>query len=180
MIVLSLIELSILLSPWFSWTDSWLSDIGDSGGLAALLFNSAMVIGGAGGIVFLAGVLNLKVLKGRTGMLGAAALLIALVSLCGVGVFPSSTGDLHMYASGSFFGFSTISLVLFTVWFMTSGRKELGLFAAVLFLISVTGFMLVFADRPWGGNAVAEMMPSLSVSAFLIVFGYNVMKKPER
>jgi len=53
-IVFMLIALSISYSPWFSWTENALSDLGVHG-IAAILFNSGLIIGGVLAITFAIG-----------------------------------------------------------------------------------------------------------------------------
>ncbi|MEE9152300.1 MAG: hypothetical protein V3U20_10790, partial [Thermoplasmata archaeon] len=55
LIAFTCIGLAILYSPWFSWTDNWLSDLGgfpgerpvwSAHGLSSILFNTGLIIAG--------------------------------------------------------------------------------------------------------------------------------------
>ena len=80
------IGIAILLSPWFSWTESWLSDLGGSPkdrpiwaahGIASILFNSGLVIAGILGICFAIGMRKSGLLNTP---LGSAGILILFIN----------------------------------------------------------------------------------------------------
>jgi hypothetical membrane protein len=103
---------SIVLSPWFTWTGSWLSDLGGATNPAAPIFNIGLVIGGILGMLFTYGLWELKMFKGDQGDFGLAFLLLSSIFLFFVGFFPVDAGMPHTLASLLFFIFSIPTLIL--------------------------------------------------------------------
>ena len=105
-IVLPLILLSISYSPWFSWTRNALSDLGVHE--VAILFNSALMIGGVLALIFAFGLMQI-LHKSKMGFTGTLALIAAAISLFAVGFFPETAGRIHFYVSVAFFTLMIIS-----------------------------------------------------------------------
>lgn len=95
------------VSPTFDWATGALSDLG-ARPPTALLFNGALVVGPALGLPY---ALTLAAAAGgRAEGVRAGALLLALVSTVGVGLFPSGTA-LHAPAAIGFFACATATLL---------------------------------------------------------------------
>jgi len=105
-IVLPLILLSISYSPWFSWTRNALSDLGVHE--VAILFNSALMIGGVLALIFAFGLMQI-LHQSKVGFTGTMALITAALSLFAVGFFPETAGRIHFYVSVAFFTLMIIS-----------------------------------------------------------------------
>ena len=95
------ITLSIYYSPWFSWSENWLSDLaGDIGdtpiwyalGMSSLLFNLGTIIAGFFGLICALGIKNISILDSRLSRLGTSLLILEAFALISIGGFPKTTG----------------------------------------------------------------------------------------
>jgi len=171
-IMLTFIFLAISYSPWFSWKENALSDLGVDG-IAAILFNSSLIVGGLLSLIFAMGLR--KIMMGRTlGHIGTLILILASANLCAIGVFPETSGALHFYVSVAFFTWLPISLFFIGAAMMQeSSEEKLGLFTVLVGVVAVTVWMV-----PWGGGvAIPEMLASLPASVWSIVFGIRLYKQ---
>ena len=78
------VGISIILSPWFSWTDNALSDLGVSP--VAPIFNGGLILTGILLSLFAIAVARVR-RKSSCGFAGAIGFLFAGFSVVGVGVF---------------------------------------------------------------------------------------------
>jgi len=175
-IMLTFILLAIFHSPWFSWAENALSDLGVRG-IAAILFNFSLIIGGLLTLLFAIGLR--EILLGRTiGHVGALFLIQAAANLCAIGVFPETAGALHIYVSVSFFTLLQISLFLIGAALMKEPpERNLGLFTFLAGIVAVIVWIVavIVWIVPWGGGvAIPEMLASLPVSVWSIVLGIRL------
>ncbi len=114
------ISLAIYYSPWFSWSENWLSELaGDVGetpiwaarGMPSILFNIGTIIAGIFGLVCAIGVRKIKLLDTRRGHLGTSLLVIDMLALITIGVFPMTTDIFHTIAAVIFFVLVPLSLI---------------------------------------------------------------------
>jgi len=168
-IMLTSILLAIFYSPWFSWAENALSDLGVQG-IASVLFNSSLIIGGLLTLLFAIGLR--EILLSRTiGHVGALILILAAANLCAIGIFPETAGALHTYVSVAFFTLLPISLFLIGAALMQEpAERNLGLFTFLTGVVAVIVWVV-----PWGGGvAIPEMLASLPASVWSIVLGIRV------
>lgn len=168
LVALSLVALAISRSPWFSWTENALSDLGVQGSPA--LFNSGLIIGGLLSFVFalgLRGVLRARVL----GQVGAVVLLLGSVALCCIGIFPESAGNLHTYVSAAFFLSFPAALWLVGVALVQKREKGMGVFVIVAGVFALAVWAL-----PWPAIAIPELLAALAFSACSIGLGARLFK----
>lgn len=182
---LTFVGASIYFAPWFSWTDNYLSDLaGDVGerpiwsalGKESLIFNVGLIIAGILGIVFAANIREIPMLDTPLGRLGTLLFFLDMVALCAVGIFPKTTGFPHAVASVSFFFLVPLSLLFIGTEVRRWHEKILGWFVTLLGVIALCLAPLFFIPQPWGSNAIAEMFPTILISAFAIVFGTRLLK----
>jgi hypothetical membrane protein len=167
-IVLTLILLAIYYSPWFSWTENALSDLGVQG-TAAILFNLSLVVGGVLTVIFAIGLREILLNKtlGRIGML---IFILDGAMLCAIGIFPETAGDIHFYVSVAFFVLLPMSLFLNGVAMMQEpSERKLGLFTIIAGIVAATVWML-----PWRAVAIPEIIAALAVSVWSIVLGIRL------
>ena len=158
---------AVLISPWFSWTGNWLSDLGRTG-TAAVLFNTGIILAGFLGVVFAFGMR-----KRFDTFLGTVLFFLGMVAFTGIGLFPETTGNLHLGAALAAFFMLSCSLIPIGLSLKKTERL-MGLFiiaAGFASLISATLFILL-------QNAVAEMFPVVLISAFLMSFSFRILKGP--
>ncbi len=168
-LVLTLIALAISYSPWFSWTENALSDLGVQG-IAAVLFNSSLIIGGVLMSIFAVGLR--EVLRSRTlEHAGTLILILDAAVLCAIGVFPETAGRIHFYVSVAFFTLFPMSMFLIGASMTRfSSEKKLGLFTVLIGAAAA----VVWAF-PWEAVAIPEIVAGLALSVWSIVFGARLL-----
>ncbi len=100
-LTLTLIFISIKVSPWFSWHDNALSDMGVSA--TPNPFNAALLIGGALQLVFVIFGLRSSIGPGRLARLGFMTVLIGAIALPIVGLVTEDYGRAHYYVAATYF-----------------------------------------------------------------------------
>jgi len=166
------ILISISMSPWFTWTGSFLSDLGRSG-VPAEIFNGSLVAGGLLGTLFAYAIMREKFYRSRHGM---AAFMLATLSLILVGAFPVQTDTPHTAAAVAFFLLSTASLLL--IGTAEKGNSWHGTAFLALGVVSLAALPLYGVPRPWGFNAFVEMLTSAGMSVFTAVTAAIMLKRP--
>jgi hypothetical membrane protein len=170
-IVLTLILLAIYYSPWFSWTENALSDLGVQG-TAAILFNSSLVVGGVLTIIFAIGLREILLNK-TLGRIGTLIFILDAAMLCAIGIFPETAGDIHLYVSVAFFVLLPMSLFLNGVAMMQApSERKIGLFTVIAGIVAATVWVL-----PWRAVAIPEIIAALAVSVWSIVLGIRLSKQ---
>ncbi|MFH0956997.1 MAG: DUF998 domain-containing protein [Candidatus Aenigmatarchaeota archaeon] len=168
---LAAILASISMSPWFTWTGSFLSNLGEEG-FPALVFNAGLIAGGLMGTTFAFCLLKEKFYESTWGL---RLFMLATISLIFVGVFPVQTDTPHTAASVAFFLLSTASLL--TMGFTERKGGKMGWFFLALGIISLTALPLYAVPRPWGFNATVEMVTSLGMSVFTAATAVMILRK---
>jgi hypothetical membrane protein len=171
---LASIFIAIGISPWFTWTGSWLSDLGRSTVPSASVFNNGLMAAGALGVIFSLGVRKAKEFGRVESDMGLATLLLTTIFLFMVGLFPVDADMPHTLASFLFFVFSIVTLLVLGNVLWKSGSSY-GLFVLFLGILSACTFPLFFVPRPWGMNAVIEMVSSLSMSVFILSYSIRIL-----
>jgi hypothetical membrane protein len=164
LVVSLFVLLAISLSPWFSWTENALSDLGVDG-LAALLFNTTLIAGGVMLIIFAVGLWS--ILKYRLVRAGVMLLLLDGVALSAIGVFPETVGRIHLYVSIMFFVLLALSLLVLGVSHIFEMHSiVIGLLGVVLGLFSISVWLF-----QWQGIAIPEAAAYLAGAAWWITRG---------
>ena len=158
------IGISIASSPWFSWIDNALSDLGVSN--VAPIFNSGLIICGTLASLFIVTLIRIE----RTSRLGPVLLLLSSLSLMGIGVFSEAFGLIHFYFSLSFFISLILSSIILGIHFtLNLSTRPLGIFTllvGIVSLISCVGWAIVRSL----GVAIPE-----TISAFLAFFLFIIL-----
>lgn len=176
-VTISLILVSISNSPWFSWTDNALSDLGVHE--AALTFNSALMIGGVLTLIFASGLMQI-LRRNRVSFTGTFLLVLAAISLFLIGLFPETAGRIHLYVSVSFFALNILAMLVIGIGLvMDSSSRKVGAFSIAASLFSVIVWV-VFWNLPYKGVAIPEMLASLSASAWSLVMGVGLFMEVKR
>lgn len=158
----ALINLAIQNYAGYSFSENFLSDLGVFPASAAF-FNSAVILAGLG-VAFFAVAIH----KSRRYPVTPAALLSLAAAgflLAGVGVFNSDVEPHHFLASGGFFLFTSLA-VLLTGWHWVRQQIVLGWFGLAGGLL-LLGFVLVAALSP------QPLLQKIAVASVLI--GYFVL-----
>jgi len=179
------ITCSIFYSDWFNWTNNWLSDLGGipgnssiwtSRGITSIIFNSGLIISGLIGLFFANLLRKLKILNNRQGKIGSFLFMFNMLTLSFIGIFPETTGYLHTIVSIIFFFLIALSLLILGNVIRKSSWKKFGELIIILSIISFCSFAFFVIPRPWGNNAIIELIPIISLSIFSISLGYSLFK----
>jgi hypothetical membrane protein len=178
-IALTFILISVGFTPWFSWTENWLSDLGGSlngGTTAAFMFNGGLIIAGLLGIMFAMALRTSGMLNDKLGNLGTTLLLVDMGFLWAIGVFPENTGALHAISTLGFFILLPIVQILVGLSSRRLGLVRLGLLLLILSAFSLIAFPLFFVGPPFGSNAIVQFIPALSISISSLLLGLTLFK----
>jgi hypothetical membrane protein len=161
---------AILVSPWFSWTNNALSDLGNITRNSSPIFNVGLVVSG---IVIAVFPLGLRA-RTRTSALehsGTLAFLVAAIALIGVGIFPENYIMEHVITAGTMFLLNTVGLFLFGVAFIRSeSMRVLGVVSVLLGVASAVIWVPI-----WGrGIAIPEMIASVAVYILFLVLSFRL------
>ena len=163
---LAALLVAVSSSPWFSWTENYVSVLGVEGSVTTL-FNCGLILTGALSLIFAIG-LGKSLLSSRLGRLGMVSLILGSMALSAMGIFPRTVDLPHNLASIAFLMFITLALLLIGVAAITASQViwgSLSLTAGVL----IIAFMLV--PWPWSGGAIPQLLFCLPWSLWTIVFG---------
>lgn len=178
------ILLSIRYSPWFSWTENYLSDLGGewgaseiwtSRGNAGLIFNIGIFIAGSLGVSFTILLLRASLTTDSREIMGIKVLQIAMVGMCGVGVFPETTGFLHTISAAMFFILTPMSIIMVS----SAMRKEKKEFSDIMMGLGILSFLLIpllLLPPPYGRNALAETLTILPSGIAILLWGNRLFR----
>ncbi|HXQ92292.1 MAG TPA: DUF998 domain-containing protein [Nitrososphaerales archaeon] len=171
------ITLAILASPWFSWLDNALSDLGNTSvqrnitSGSALVFDGGLIISGVLTIAF--AFLLLRDFKfSWKYLIWGIPLTISAIDLSMIGIFNESFGNIHLVVSIIFFFFTALSLFLYSYVSFPMGTPKTG--ALALFLGVFCCIMWV-GRWPWQGVAIQEVTTSAASAAFVIILSILVL-----
>lgn len=164
----TMIFLSIRASPWFSWTGNALSDLGVSG-FGSVLFNSGLPMTGALMMIFSLGLFQLAK-SCWMGRLGSVLFVASALLLCGIGVFPETTGRIHYYLSVAFFVSLPLALFALGITMTRHDMKEFGL------LSFAAGFAVGVWLLQWSSAAIPEAISALSAGGWSSALGLWMLK----
>ncbi|MCP8313307.1 MAG: DUF998 domain-containing protein [archaeon] len=161
------IGISIALSPWFSWIDNALSDLGVSN--VSPIFNSGLIICGTLASLFIVALIRIE-RTSRLGLAGSILLLLSSLSLIGIGVFSEAFGLIHFYFSVSFFVSLILSSIILGIHFtLNLSSRPLGIFTLLVGIVSFISWVGWAIVRPLG-VAIPE-----TISAFLAFFWFFIL-----
>ena len=156
-IVYSSIAVSIMLSPWFSWSRNALSDLGHcmkSG--VAVIFNFGLITGGL--ILALYSTIYLR----RETKASWIILFLSGYMLQFIGTYDEIYGRTHLVVSILFFVLFGLSLLSYSL----EKKSKTG----VLFFLSYMVIWIAYYTRVLkGGVSIPEFITSFMVAAFLII-----------
>ena len=135
------IGFSLALSPWFSWTQNALSDLGVS--KVAPIFNSGLILTGILTSVFAIAYAKAEQ-EDNISLTGAIVLLFMGISTVGVGVFTEAFLGMHILFAFSCFGSLILSFTLFCVRFVLElGTKKLIYIASSITIIGLVVWYII-------------------------------------
>ena len=171
-LTLTLIFISIALSPWFSWHDNALSDMGVNE--VAPLFNGALLIGGVLYFVFVVGFLRWRGLRSRLAQLAAVAMIAGAIGLCLVGIFTENAGRIHYYVAATYFLATPLAYGLLGSAWVRQGKKLLGWLTIAA---GITAFLMI-AAVPHKRIAVPEILAALTMAMWTFAMALKMLIEP--
>lgn len=169
----TMIFLSIQLSPWFSFTEHALSDLGRSG-TGAALFNGGLSLTGLLLMMFNAGFFELTD-GSAIGRLGSIIHLVAALSLVGLGPANINVRPWHVVLSVAFFASLTLAMAFFSAWAYLNGMRGQALIGAAASFVS--GVVWLF---DWPGIAIPESISVVSTTAWQVSLASRMYTWKER
>ena len=154
------IALAISVSPWFTWTGNWLSDLG-AHPYSAPIFNIGLIVSGILATAFSS---NLTHSARGLGKAGGVLLTAGSASLMLVGALPETVGRPHLYASVAFFTLSSLALMVLGAYIARVGKGLHGSLVSAAGVVSAASMLL---PRPWPGGAIPEIIAASMFSAVL-------------
>jgi hypothetical membrane protein len=151
----SSIGISVVLSPWFSWTGNALSDLGNvSHSSVAPIFNVGLLT--TGFLLILYAMFSLRGTASKT----AWSLALTGFSLQVVGGLNENYGILHFYVSVLLF----LMLLVTSMIYLFEKKSKL----ALLVLVAVIPWLLYSQQIFFRGEALPELISSLVVLPWLM------------
>ena len=168
-VIFACLGFSIVSSPWFSWTQHALSDLGIQQNTAAV-FNYGLILGGILALIFSLGLIQILSNK-----IGAYLLAFSSLALIGIGVFPETIFVLHFFTSASFFVLLTIALLIIGLTSKkNSFEHKIGTFALLLALIAISSIVFLFHFE---GIAIAEAFSCFPAFVWCSIVGIQMTRR---
>ncbi len=177
LVALVCIAIAIFISPWFSWFDNALSDLGNynNGMAAAVVFNAGLIVTAVLMLYF--AVTLLRALKDWPTRIALIILVVSLGFLASIGVFSENFGSLHFYVSVGFF--LTFPFAMWTIAISWLRYRKLWWFCLISFLLPFVSFYMwtsYFGGAlPWTGVAIPEIVTSVTAIGWILVI--NLLHK---
>ncbi len=171
--VLSLVMIlaTTIIAPWFRWDTHALSDLGVAD--EALLFNSALLIGGGLSLIFAVGLWS-YLPRAILNTIGATVLAIGWISLALVGVFTLNFSFLHGVFALGFFVLAPVALLLLGAG-MKGVARGLTLGAGLIALLAILVLPIALVDFQVG-FAVPEIVEALVLSGWVVVMSTRLLR----
>ena len=176
-VAFSCIGVAIALSPWFTWHENALSDLGAFSSPVWPIFNIGLVVSGALAMAFSYGLMER--LPERLSKIGALITLLGSLSLALIGVFSEDFGLLHIAVSAGFFFLVPIGMLVASASRLRSVRGMLGALwgiTLVLSLASLTVWAFWAILRPELGISVPEAIAAALVATPVVVIGSRMAR----
>jgi hypothetical membrane protein len=168
-VTLTLIFISIKLSPWFSWHDNALSDLGVSA--TPNLFNAALLLGGALQLVFVLGGLRLSIGPGRLARVGFWALLIGAIALPLIGIVTEDYGRTHYFVAATYFLATPLGYILSGGAAIKRGQPVEGILSIAAGVAAILAIALV----PHKRIAVPEILAATIMGAWTFAMSVKLL-----
>ncbi|MCL7398965.1 MAG: DUF998 domain-containing protein [Thaumarchaeota archaeon] len=168
-IAYSSIALSISVSPWFSWIENALSDLG-ARHPSSPIFNLGLMLSSVLALIFAIGLKRLH--GGVLGTISVTLYVLSTISLFMIGFFPETAGIIHYYVSVAFFVFVALTLIAFGICSLISRPRSIAIGIAMLLLAVLAIVVWLF---PWKGVAIPELISSLAISTWVVISSIRML-----
>jgi hypothetical membrane protein len=171
------IAISIALSPWFSFTESALSDLGNLtlNPATSGIFNAGLILSGL--LVASASILAAHSWTNWANLSWLSPLGVAGLDLALVGFFPENTGRIHLWVSIVFFAVISITMLIYSYVSWPLGAPAIG---ALALAFGISSPIIWFAPWPWRGVAIQEAATSAMAAIWFILVSRQVLRSSGR
>ncbi len=159
-------------SPWFNWSENYISVLGVEGSMA-MLFNWGLILAGVLSVIFAIG-LRKNLVSSRLGQLGMVSLILGSIGLSGMGIFPRIINLPHNLASIAFFVFVTSAIFLIGIATITASQRRWGVISLTAGVLTI---ILQLIPWSWSGGAIPQVLYCLPWSLWTVVFGLVLLVK---
>lgn len=171
------IALSIMLSPWFTWRNNAISDLGVHD--VAPIFNTSLIACGIMCAIF--AVSAILRLKNRLGKIGMTMMFLASISLVGIGVFTEDYSPHHFIFSVAFFVLLLLAALVLGPYFLLKRKTRFLATAGICVLILGLFGWYYEATVGWGTNvAIPEALTFVPGAIWFAMIGQWMLKKDAR
>jgi hypothetical membrane protein len=161
------------LSSWFRWDVNALSELGV--GEEALLFNSAMLIGGVLNFLFDIGVY--RYFKGKQARTGAISLMLSSMFLALSGVFTVDSLLLHVLVALGYFMLAPAGFIIIGYRTTDTVVKKLSIACGVAALAAILILPVIFYVAPFNvGFAVPELIEALIILVWTVFISTKLLR----
>ena len=175
-VALGLVILDIFLSPWYTWADSALSDLGVQ--QYSFLFNGGLLLEAATNLLFVIGLRKLKLAS----LPVSVVLMISGLSLGLVGIFNEHHEPFHLIFALIYFILFPIGIIAFCATKRTLGKGYIKVVGTILSIIGLA-FIVVGIIEDFGiintslGLGFYEFVEALMLSIWLVYTGAVFIRK---
>ena len=168
------IAISISLSPWFGWHTNAISDLGVHS--VAPIFNVSLFVCGILCAIFSLG-LFIR-FKSRLAKSGMAIMLMASLSLAGIGVFTEDFSPYHLFFSVAFFVLLLLAALFLSPYFLLKRKTRiLGITGILALVLGLFGWAY-HAAVGWGtGVAIPEALTFVPGGVWIVFLGLWILRK---
>jgi len=169
--VLLFTTVAILLTPGYSISGQFLSELGIDG-FAAHIFNLGLVIAGVSFTLFF---LSLRALTDKTkvGFVGRILGVDSSLALIGVGVFPLTHPLLHTIFAFAFFVLTGASILFLSIYFLKSSfRKTLPLIGFAAIVINIIFAFTVCSNL----GPIMQKLTVLVFGLWMLLLNWLILK----
>jgi hypothetical membrane protein len=161
------------LSSWFRWDVNALSELGV--GEEALLFNSAMLIGGVLNFLFDIGVY--RYFKGKQARTGAISLMLSSMFLALSGVFTVDSLLLHVLVALGYFMLAPAGFIIIGYRTPDTVVKKLSIACGIAALAAILILPVIFYVAPFNvGFAVPELIEALIILVWTVFISTKLLR----
>ena len=171
---LTLVFVSVAMSPWFSWHANALSDMGVSA--TPNPFNFGLIAGGLLYIVFAIGLWKWISVDSSVATIGKVALMLGSIALPLIGVINEDFDRLHYIVAATYFLATPLGYLLIGAVMLKRGEQVPGLLTIAAGIAAILAITLV----PHQKIAVPEILASVIMGSWTFAMGVKLLLDPVR
>jgi hypothetical membrane protein len=135
------IGISVALSPWFSWTNHTISDLGVSE--VAYIFNLGLILTGIFLLIFAIAYIRIE-RHSRLGLAATIGLFFLGIGAMGIGVFSEAFIEMHILFAIICFGSLILSSILFSIRYaLNRGVSQSRILLVIVLFIGILSIIIV-------------------------------------